>query len=948
MINPGLNRECAPHQIPFRTILTEYARRRPRHLEKVVAKQLDQQTLEDALARSEKAYANLDNLKSVADSHEAAQIHRSASGNREITGAEEECKAADAPLKAILHAMDGHALCLSGGGIRSASFNLGILEGLARYSTSTAGSKPSLMNRLDYLSTVSGGGYIGSWLMAWIYRSGNDAKGYHEVIQSLAGNSAETSGDPEPRTVRNLREYSSFFAPKLGLSLDTWQLVAIVLRNLIVNWMLFIPVLFAAVAIPQAIHFFMLFWASAGSTVSNVGCAASSVLAGALFFYAGTTAARRLPLEEPKAPSADTARPILLHFVLPVCGASFFLNLAYLCYTSYAFSLLHVIAFEAVGLAGFYPIMSRYLKKYSRKGIGGKAIVIPVILIVTFIAVALEALAVGTSGFFDGTRGEKLVVVFGVPIVASVAMLASGMLSGMLGLIEDEEVREWWARAGGAIIASLAGWMIAEAIVIYGSEWLADINHVLWSAAGALVTGALGAGGGFSGKTTGTGDRTVKSSQAGAIGKFLDQYHLILPAISAAALLFIALVMVRVEEDSRTALQNFAHLRDLPGCLIVIGVAAGFIALFNRTINVNVFSLHGMYRLRLMRAFLGASNTTRNPFPFINFDPKDTPHEKDLPATEGVPLHVINGTLNLVGTKNLAWQQRKGESFTFTPISCGSWRIGYVPTAEYAGRDGVTLATAMAISGAAVNPNMGYYSSPLVTVLMTLANARLGWWLPNVRQSAHAPIKKPGPDRALGPFIQEAFSGTNDESKWIEVTDGGHFENFGLYEMILRRCRSIIVVDVGADPEYQFEDLGNALRKIQIDLGVPIRFKGALPMHKAPESTNLYCAVAEIDYSCVDGLDVLPGKLVYIKSVLCGDEPPDIFQYKSTHPDFPNETTANQFYTESQFESYRHLGSFVVDQIIAKGKDPSMPDECDMGNFQDLAAKYSAPASKRN
>jgi hypothetical protein len=132
----------------------------------------------------------------------------------------------------------------------------------------------------------------------------------------------------------------------------------------------------------------------------------------------------------------------------------------------------------------------------------------------------------------------------------------------------------------------------------------------------------------------------------------------------------------------------------------------------------------------------------------------------------------------------------------------------------------------MAISGAAFNPNMGYHSSPLVTLVMTLFNVRLGWWLPNPRYRMHrwrgtfagpiepcvsddrAPItgatgeaqarleplptdflQKKSPRLALGPLLREAFGGTNDETAFLELTDGGHFENLGLYEMVLRRVR---------------------------------------------------------------------------------------------------------------------------------------------------------------
>jgi hypothetical protein len=190
-------------------------------------------------------------------------------------------------------------------------------------------------------------------------------------------------------------------------------------------------------------------------------------------------------------------------------------------------------------------------------------------------------------------------------------------------------------------------------------------------------------------------------------------------------------------------------------------------------------------------------------------------------------------------------------------------------------------------------------------------------------------FSKSGPSFALIPLLDELLGKTDDTSRWIELTDGGHFENLGLYEMVLRRVKQIIVVDAGADPNCQFEDLGNAVRKIQIDLGVPIEFEGApgtieqadLKMVKGANLNNRYCAVARLRYHCVDSVpagmtvDEFDGYLVYIKASLRGQEPVDVIQYAKTHEQFPHESTADQFFNEPQFESYRKLGSFILKTI---------------------------------
>lgn len=169
-------------------------------------------------------------------------------------------------------------------------------------------------------------------------------------------------------------------------------------------------------------------------------------------------------------------------------------------------------------------------------------------------------------------------------------------------------------------------------------------------------------------------------------------------------------------------------------------------------INVNKFSLHGFYRNRLVHAYLGASrellrHDTRKPNLLTGFDPGDNVYMAELAREYGSnkqesktaiqrPFHVVNIALNLVRSERLAWQQRKAQSFTVSPLHCGSWQdLGYRRSHEY-GYNGsinraISLGTAMATSGAAASPNMGYHSSPAVTFLLALFNIRLGWWLGN-------------------------------------------------------------------------------------------------------------------------------------------------------------------------------------------------------------------------
>ena len=259
------------------------------------------------------------------------------------------------------------------------------------------------------------------------------------------------------------------------------------------------------------------------------------------------------------------------------------------------------------------------------------------------------------------------------------------------------------------------------------------------------------------------------------------------------------------------------------------------IAIAGMKIDVNRFSMHGVYRNRLVRAFLGSARAGRKADPFTDFDPDDNRRVSELKAQKNnrrVLYPVINMTFNLISGENLAWQERKASSFIITPLYSGSavlgeqvagyaagnkprkWTGAYVETKDYGGKEpdlndnktGISLGTAMTISGAAASPSMGYNSAPATAFLMTLFNVRLGAWLANPAAKIPKEVVKAGPTSALRPLLTEALGLTNARSDNVYLSDGGHFDNLGIYEMIRRRCRYILVVDAGADERFTFED----------------------------------------------------------------------------------------------------------------------------------------------
>jgi hypothetical protein len=999
---------CAEHALPYRVIFAEFYERRSADLEKNCRAEINDPLVQDWLEQLQGFIVAAENA--YADLYAAKQIVDDAARQTAIDAAVAECVAADRPLKRILHKMKSSAVCLSGGGVRSATFSLGVLEGLARVSLAPplpapAGSMDDnpLLPSMDYLSTVSGGGYIGSWLMAWSKRLPG---GWGDAIGQLAV-PGPTAGDPEPSPIRHLRSYSSYLSPQIGLTLDALTLVIIVARNLILNWLIFAPSLLFLLSLPIGSHYLMMqtaHWTACcvRDPISvMLGVATLLLVVAVLFGGRGIIQQISGVISEGTAPDSTKE---LLRVALPVWLAGWLLADCWIyrqlaqgksdhIFNSPPFWILSAFAFVPMLVVGIQRVwngstldqyddelspnfklaaqnlahtaeakariahVARNRSRIFWRRWAALAAAIPAGL--TF-GVLFWGAAVYLSDSLQHSSDTNIayfLTVFGMPLAALALMIGMGVQEGMVSGAETEGEREWWSRAAGLILGGVLKWILWSGVAVAGAFIIRlgeTDNHVTlasaWSGGLAAVLGYFTARAGGSAATS-SGLGPVKLEQLSKPARFLAKNGWLLQVISAIVLLALGLVFASLAQYWRNQLH--AENRLIANLLLVLAYAASAL-IANLYVNVNTFSLHAMYRMRLVRAYLGASNTNRRPNPFTNFDPRDDLYLADVARPDfPMPLHLINANLNMVDTQVLAWGQRKGESFTMSRLFCGSWRGAFVPTTEYAGRNhGMKLGTAMAISGAAFNPNMGYNSSPLVTFIMTLFNARLGWWLPN---PAYADPGGPGrladlllhnsPSFALWPLVNEALGRTDARFKWIQLSDGGHFENLALYEMVLRRVKTIIVVDADADAGCKLDDLGNAIRKIQIDLGIPIVFPNGIRMHAGVNSENRYCATAVIKYSyvdkCADGHeDEIDGQLIYIKPQLNGSEPRDILAYEESHPTFPHETTVNQFFNESQFESYRHLGSFVVDALTSKPPTARTHPSNSMPGFAEFCEEY--------
>lgn len=223
------------------------------------------------------------------------------------------------------------------------------------------------------------------------------------------------------------------------------------------------------------------------------------------------------------------------------------------------------------------------------------------------------------------------------------------------------------------------------------------------------------------------------------------------------------------------------------------------------------------------------------------------------------------------------------------------------------------------ISGAAFNSNMGFHTSPALAFLLTVFGVRLGWWAGNPRSSTW---QKPSPPLGIGPLARELTANTTTSSDFVLLSDGGHFENMGLYELVRRRCRYMIVVDAEEDEEFKLEGIGGAVRKCRVDFGIVINLNlEALQPLGDPAVSKLHYTLGSVSYPGEHGC----AHLIYIKSSVTGDEPVDVVEFRKRHSEFPHTSTANQFFDEAHFESYRALGHHIAADIFLRDINGTLP-----------------------
>lgn len=828
-------------------------------------------------------------------------------------------------------------VALSGGGIRSASFCLGVLQAL---------NARGLIRRIDYLSTVSGGGYIGASMVAAMSRAGTEGQFPFAVTDKAsrpnpangsvrAAASSDDVRDSEP--VSHIRDHSRYLIPH-GMG-DILPSLAIVFRGLAVNAFLVLALLLplamvtvianpTAQDLPRSIFYQVaaFLWTGERATCTAPGswCGFPFVLtvalAAATFLYLlGWGLWRSLPERHGiKGRMSDRevrSRGTWISGMLMTLTLSVFLA-------------------EAQG-----PILA-FLRDYLMRQEEGQTTLPTIATVLGAFVVATATLRATLVDWIQKAMKDATIAVKVRAIASKGALVAAGLIVPLL--------------LYSAFLA-LSLWGIADRVEFTRGQYSLSPDFlfhqslvpVLCIVAGLLFCWEL----------------WVFLLRAQGLATLATLFRLMAENKSKAlkGALILALIAAFLVTAAITTRGSGGY-----GMVTIYLLATAIVLMLTINFSENANGLHRLYRERLSTAFrlgrnlerasslrLSKINRKKAPYLLINatLNARQRSGDKRDPLVDTVP----QGDRRSLNEPDPVKRGRNAEFFLFSRNFVGSDLTGYVSTRRMEGKvRQLDLATAVAISGAAVSSSMGRVQIGLLRPTLALLNLRLGYWMPNPRfmkatpdvagKQKAAPTETRWYDFFRAYLVAESFGLLSGDAAKVYLTDGGHIDNIGLYQLLKRKCRVIIVADAEADPAMTFGALVDAERFARIDLGVRIDIKwqpvrvAALSRNASreqyiPEASpahDCHFAIGEIDYGANE-----KGILLYIKAAATGDEPDYVLDYERRFPAFPHETTGDQFFSEEQMEAYRALGFHAAWRALAEPdpKKPSAPRPDDIARL---------------
>jgi hypothetical protein len=777
-------------------------------------------------------------------------------------------------------------LALSGGGIRSATFCLGLIRGLA---------KNKLLRRFDYLSTVSGGGYIGASL-GRLFGNGASVEEIERGIES-----------ERSLWLWWLRSNGRYLTPT-GVR-DLGQAAVSIVRGAIATQLelgILLMLLATAIILPHVLV----------ATIPWVGRNANSddlpfsfwILILPLPFFMGGLRLFGYWLTRARPVNGGTA--MLVSYALLYAA----LAAVALDWTNSAVQTIDDLQRQIAEL----PWSLR----------------IPIGTLLAAAALAM-VFAIRDARRIRADQGEFVLrdlrlrytrglLFWTITVIAVVAIALIDWISWQLATIADSGAGMQMVY-GGAGLAAL-GLVLCRAVQPVLQNWMnkhpghhINIERVL----GIIVYGLL---------------------ISIVIGWATLVHDMVLPAM-----------LWRSIDGAESAFSLYPLV--IWGMLFLFG--ALFLLLTGRNFEtVNMASLHGYYRARIERAYVSSGNVSqqaedgrrfdRHPSASIDGDaaevrPPDTVVRGDdivmsdyAPQAAGGPIHLINCCINQTVDDGSRYFNGDRKGVCLTVNSTGKVEIG-IGAPQVPAADTGFLSKWIAISGAAAGSGMGSQTSPTYSALLFLSGIRLGMWLPCLARHHHGQlIRNPQPPRrgmllrlplkvqAIVSELLGQFPGLGNDT-WY-VSDGGHFENTGVYALIKRELSTIVIADCGADPQYLFEDMESMIRKVRIDFGAEIEFiePKEIPQGTAPE-LSYYLGTPETIGPEPDNTCLLLGRIRYrngtrgmllvVKPRRLEHLPFDTIAYADRHPKYPQQSTGDQFFDEAQWESYQKLG-YLIGQVL--------------------------------
>ncbi|MCA9062570.1 MAG: patatin-like phospholipase family protein [Planctomycetaceae bacterium] len=796
-------------------------------------------------------------------------------------------------------------LAISGGGIRSATFALGVLQGL---------TNRNKLQDVDILSTVSGGGYVGSFLSSYL----NTTSSQCGPTPDQEPFKPEAAGDSH--AIRHLRNHSRYIQPN---SFDRWALtIAQAAYGIASNLVILSFLVFAAVLLTDFFQRSQLQkirkavdqqWTapsqltlptrmqasavplpadspvnSAGTPDEQLASARQQVLnaRAEVELAREQVSAAKDRLTASRALAAQQAADNLLTVDQPLPPSALSEDLDYWHLTEFTKGW---IIFSGI-LVFLLPVFQRirHLWDATHAKVAFYEKLVTGVLIILGLAIAIDQMPAAHFGYMTLMKwiGENI-------------------------LFANKDAQGWSLTATFVTAGNLIGLLMARA------EWLRNL---------------------------------ARSFPVLGRGLFLLLW-LCGPLFVGYAYFELCRVYV-ADPDFTLEILN----RNISAPMLLVVLLLGSL-LYSMMVNINFTSLHRFYRNRLSETYLlqqtsgGLKSVEKQKLHAMRKDPRST-----------APYHLINAAVNLPSSSEVNLRGRDCDFFLFSKYCCGSPVVGYQTTDRWQNADPhLDLGTAMAISGAAAAPQMGMGSIKGASFLLTLLNVRLGYWLRRPYRDGKAKILRrflngPGPQY----LACEALNVMHEGYPYLNVSDGGHIENLGVYELLRRRCRFIIAIDGEHDPDFTFSSLRKLQRFAEVDFDTSIHLDveriawtdppdATTDDRKPPAGENAasdegrsspsvtrfsrgHFAIGRISYP-PDAGNAVTGWLLYIKLSMTGNEPDYVHDYRRQFPDFPHQSTGDLIFEEDQFEAYRCLGEHIVTDLFSPDILCNLLPNTDPDNF---------------